>query len=227
VETLPEGFAEEVSKLRGQLRRMGSINRESQREYEELKQRVDFLTHQLADLTRAEEQLREVIQELDLLMEREFKTTFEQVARNFERYFKRLFDGGSARLVLDGEADINEMGIEIEARLPGRREQTLAMLSGGERSLTAISLIFALLRVSKTPFCVLDEVDAMLDEANIVRFREVLAELSQDTQFILITHARQTVQAAEVVYGVTMGSDSASRVISMKLDEMERELALR
>ncbi len=227
VNTLPEEYGEQVNNLRAQLRRMGSVSPESQREYEDLKRRVEFLTAQLADLKGAEGQLGEVIGELDELMEREFRRTFEEVAENFKSYFRRLFDGGSARLVLDGGADINDMGIEIEARLPGRREQTLAMLSGGERSLTAISLVFALLKVSKTPFCVLDEVDAMLDEINIVRFREMLQELSEDTQFILITHARQTVQAAEVVYGITMGSDSASRVISMRLDEVERELALK
>jgi chromosome segregation protein len=227
VDTLPEEFGQQVNNLRAQLRRMGSVSPQSQSEYEDLKRRVEFLTAQLADLREAEGQLGEVIGELDELMEREFRRTFEEVAGNFKSYFRRLFDGGSARLVLDGGAAINEMGIEIEARLPGRREQTLAMLSGGERSLTAISLIFALLKVSKTPFCVLDEVDAMLDEINIVRFREMLGELSEDTQFILITHARQTVQAAEVVYGITMGSDSTSRVISMRLDEVERELALK
>lgn len=227
VNSLPEDFGQQVNHLRAQLRRMGSVSPESQREYEELKERVEFLTAQLGDLRGAEGQLGEVIEELDLLMEREFRRTFAEVAENFKDYFRRLFDGGSARLVLNGATDINEMGIEIEARLPGRREQTLSMLSGGERSLTAISLIFALLKVSKTPFCVLDEVDAMLDEVNIVRFREMLQELSEDTQFVLITHARQSVQAAEVVYGITMGSDSASRVISMRLDEVERELALK
>jgi chromosome segregation protein len=227
VDSLPQDFSQQVNNLRAQLRRMGSVSPESQHEYQELRDRVEFLTTQMGDLKGAEARLGEVIDELDLLMDREFRRTFEEVAENFKSYFKRLFDGGSARLVLDGAADINEMGIEIEARLPGRREQTLAMLSGGERSLTAISLIFALLKVSKTPFCVLDEVDAMLDEINIVRFREMLQELSAETQFILITHARQTVQAAEVVYGITMGSDSASRVISMRLDEVEKELALK
>ena len=139
--------------------------------------------------------------------------------------FTRLFGGGSARLTLTDNDDLTSTGIDIEARLPGRREQGLAMLSGGERSLTAAALIFALLKVSPTPFCVLDEVDAMLDEANVVRFREVVQELSRETQFIIITHNRQTVQAAEVVYGVSMGPDSASRVISLKMDEAEKALA--
>ena len=120
--------------------------------------------------------------------------------------------------------DPTETGIDIEARLPGRREQGLSLLSGGERSLTAVALIFSLLKVSPTPFCVMDEVDAALDEANVGRFTELLKELSQDTQFIVITHNRNTVQAANVIYGVTMGRDSASQVISLKLDEVSEEL---
>jgi len=129
------------------------------------------------------------------------------------------------RLTLTDPDDVTQTGIDIEARLPGRREQGLAMLSGGERSLTACALVFALLRVSPTPFCVLDEVDAMLDEANVSRFRDLLRELSAQTQFLIITHNRQTVQAAEVVYGVSMSPDSASKVISLKLDEAAREVA--
>jgi chromosome segregation protein len=116
-----------------------------------------------------------------------------------------------------------ETGIDIEARLPGRREQGLSLLSGGERSLTAIALVFALLKVSPTPVCVMDEVDAMLDEANVGRFRDLLLELSKDTQFVIITHNRNTVQAADVIYGVTMGRDSASQIISLRLDEVSED----
>jgi len=123
-------------------------------------------------------------------------------------------------LILTDPNDITDTGIDIEARLPGRRDQGLSLLSGGERSLTATALVFSLLKVSPTPFCVLDEVDAMLDEANIGRFRDLLRELSENTQFIVITHNRNTVQAADVIYGVTMGRDSSSQVISLKLDEV-------
>jgi chromosome segregation protein len=124
-------------------------------------------------------------------------------------------------LVLTDPEDLTQTGIDIEARLPGRRSQGLAVLSGGERSLTACALIFALLQVSPPPFCVLDEVDAMLDDANVIRYIQMLRELSEKTQFVLITHNRLTVQAAEVVYGISMGADSASRSISLKLDEVE------
>lgn len=136
--------------------------------------------------------------------------------------FSRLFGGGSAKLVLTDPDDLTHTGIDIEARLPGRREQGLSLLSGGERSLTAVSLVFAILRVSPTPFCVLDEVDAMLDEANVGRFRELLKELSQMTQFVIITHNRNTVQVADVLYGVTMGRDSSTQTLSLRMDEIDR-----
>ena len=128
-------------------------------------------------------------------------------------------EGGAAELELTDPDDLTVSGVDIIAQLPGRRPQGLALLSGGERSLTAASLIFALLKVSPTPFCVMDEVDAALDEANVNRFREVLMELSDETQFIVITHNRGTVQAAQAIYGITMGTDSTSQVISIKPEE--------
>jgi chromosome segregation protein len=199
---------------------MGAINPEAQSEYHEVRERFEFMTNQVADLRKAETDIKEVIAELDLLMEREFRRTFEAVATEFRQIFTRLFGGGTARLVLTDPNDLTETGIDIEARLPGRRTQGLSLLSGGERSLTATALVFSLLKVSPTPFCVLDEVDAMLDEANVGRFRDLLRELSENTQFIVITHNRNTVQAADVIYGVTMGRDSASQVISLKMDEV-------
>lgn len=225
VEQLPEGIDSQVRRLRAQLRRMGAVNPEAQEEYEEVKQRVEFLTGQVDDLRSAEAKVEEVIAELGLIMEREFRVTFDAVAVEFRETFQRLFGGGSARLHLAEDGNPNEAGIEIEARLPGKREQGLAVLSGGERSLTASALVFALLRVSPPPFCVLDEVDAMLDEANVSRFCDLLTELSETTQFIVITHNRQTVQVAEAVYGITMGADSSSRSISLDLEEAAREVA--
>jgi chromosome segregation protein len=224
VEELPVDIESQLKQQQLQLRRIGPVNPEARREYREVSERVEFLTAQVDDLRAAERQIREVIAELDVLMEREFRVTFEAVAIAFRETFTRLFGGGSARLTLTDPDDLTSSGIDIEARLPGRRTQSLAMLSGGERSLTASALIFALLKVSPTPFCVLDEVDAMLDEANVVRYTEMLHELSAHTQFILITHNRQTVQAAQVVYGVSMGADSASKVISLKLDEVAEQV---
>jgi chromosome segregation protein len=209
-----------LPRKRAQLRRMGAINPEAQSEFEEVRERFDFLTNQMADLESAEIHVLDVIAELDALMEREFLKTFEKVNAEFKQTFTRLFGGGSGKLVLTAPDDITHTGIDIDARLPGRRTQGLSLLSGGERSLTATALVFSLLKVSPTPFCVLDEVDAMLDEANVGRFRELLRELSGDTQFILITHNRGTVQAADVIYGITMGRDSASQVLSLKIDQV-------
>ncbi|HSF82786.1 MAG TPA: chromosome segregation protein SMC [Anaerolineales bacterium] len=222
LEQLPPELEDNLRRQRALLRRIGAVNPEAQAEYEEVKQRVNFMTEQLEDLNHAEIDVRQVIAELDELMQRELRRTFDAVADEFGAIFKRLFGGGSARLILTDPDDMGNTGVEIEARLPGRRTQGLALLSGGERSLTATSLVFALLKISPTPFCLLDEVDAMLDEANVGRFRELLRELSEKTQFIIVTHNRNTVQVADVIYGVTMGRDSASQVISLKLDEVEQ-----
>ena len=223
VNELPSDLEENMNRVRAQLRRMGAINPEAQQEYHSVKERHAFLTAQLEDLHKAEADLHQVIEELDELTRREFQKTFDAVAEQFHSIFHRLFGGGAARLVLTDPENLTETGIDIEARLPGRREQGLSLLSGGERSLTAIALVFSLLKVSPTPVCVMDEVDAMLDEANVGRFRELLLELSKETQFIIITHNRNTVQAADVIYGVTMGRDSASQIISLKLDEISEE----
>lgn len=224
LQELPGDLEENITRHRAMLRRMGLINPEVQSEYKSVKDRHEFLTTQMADLKKADEDLRQVISELDELMKREFRRTFDEVAREFKTLFTRLFGGGTARLVLTDAESTADMGIDIEAKLPGRRDQGLSLLSGGERSLTAVALIFSLLKVSPTPFCIMDEVDAMLDEANVGRFRDLLQELAEKTQFVLITHNRNTVQAADVIYGVTMGRDSASQVISLRLDELSEEM---
>lgn len=212
---------------RTHLRRMGPINPEAKQEFDRESERYAFMKIQVEDLQKAEEDLKHVIAELDELTKQEFSKTFDAVDKQFRAMFTRLFGGGSARLALTDPDNLVETGIEIEARLPGRREQGLALLSGGERSLTAVALVFALLKVSPTPVCVMDEVDAMLDEANVGRFRDLLQELSLDTQFIIITHNRNTVQAADVIYGITMGRDSASQVISLRLDQVTDEMLQR
>ena len=223
VDELPEGVENDVRRLKVQLNRLGSVNPNAPKEFEELSARHQFLTNQMADLEKASADLRQVIAELDRLMEQEFSATFEAVAKEFKRYFKELFGGGEARLVLTDLENLTDTGVDIIARPPGKRPQSLNMLSGGERSLTAAALIFALLKVSPTPFCVLDEVDAMLDEANVGRFRRALQELAQEIQFIVITHNRGTIEAANTIYGVSMGDDSVSRVISLKLNEVAEE----
>jgi len=225
VVNLPSETEDSINRLRALLRRIGPINPEAETEYREINKRYTFLTEQVSDLRVAENNVRQVIDELDDIMEQEFNKTYSAVAEEFKEIFTRLFNGGSAHLVLTDSDNITEAGIDIEARLPGRRSQRLSLLSGGERSLTATALVFALLKVSPTPFCLLDEVDAMLDEANLIRFRELLEELSVETQFVVVTHNRNTVQAAKTIYGVTMGSDSVSQVISIKPDEIINDLS--
>jgi chromosome segregation protein len=222
VTELPAGLDEEVQETRARLRRLSNVNPEAPKEYEEAAGRHDFLLTQSADLEAAAADLRRVIRELDKQMDEALRRTFDAVSKEFVHYFELLFQGGTAKLTLTTPEDIINTGVEIIARPPGKRPQSLELLSGGERSLTACALIFAILRVSPTPFCILDEVDAALDEANVDRFRTVLEGLIEHTQFIIITHNRRTLEASNTIYGITMGDDGVSRVISLRLegDEM-------
>lgn len=221
VTELPDGLERDVRELRAQIGRLGPVNVEALNEYTEVETRYNFLTSQAADLQKAVASLEEVVLELDRIMEREFLATFKAVAAQFREEFSNMFGGGAARLVLTDPENPNTTGVEIIARPPGKREQGLSLLSGGERALTASALIFSILKVRPTPFCVLDEVDAALDEANVGRFRDALKTLSQKTQFLLITHNRGTIEAADTIYGVSMGADNTSQVLSLKLDGQE------
>jgi len=218
VRELPEGIETEIQRRKAQLHRIGPISPEVQQEFRETQERYHFLTTQNQDLQKAIASLNQVITELDELMRKSFVETFEAIAAEFKNTFARLFGGGTARLVLTDPENIALTGIDIIARPPGKRQQGLALLSGGERALTAAALLFAILKVRPTPFCFLDEVDAALDEANVGRFREMLQELSATTQFVIITHNRGTVEAADTIYGITMGADTASRALSLKLE---------
>ncbi|MCP4358700.1 MAG: chromosome segregation protein SMC [Chloroflexi bacterium] len=219
ISELPDDIEAAIQQYRGQMQRMGAINPDAPEEYQETQARFDFMKEQVEDLNQTEAQLRQVIADLDELTSRAFAETVAKVDAVFGGTFTQLFGGGVARLVLTDPDDLTISGVDIIARLPNRREQALGLLSGGERSLTAVALIFSLLKVSPTPFCVLDEVDAALDEANINRFRDLLRELSLNTQFIVITHNRGTVQVARTIYGISMGNDSASQAISIKPED--------
>ncbi len=221
VEELPEGLESEMQFVRKRLRHLGAVNPSAPAEFAEVRKRHDFLRDQAADLKEALAQLRGSVIDLDRLMERAFKETFDAVAKEFAEIFSRLFDGGEARLTLTNPDELLNTGVDIVARPPGKRSQRLALLSGGERALTATALLFSLLKISATPFCVLDEVDAMLDEANVGRFRTKLEELAQEIQFIVITHNRATVESARTVYGISMGSDAVSQVVSLRIEEAE------
>jgi chromosome segregation protein len=225
----PSGPAPGPARL-GQLRRrfheLGAVNPYAVDEYAGLKARLETLETQASDLATAIERTRDLIAELDTMIGDRFQSTFRALETAFATRFEQLFGGGFARLSLTDPSDVGSSGIEIVARPPGKKPQALAMLSGGERALTAVALLFAMLEVRPVPFCVLDEVDAALDEANIGRFADALRSLADRTQFIVITHNRGTIEAADALYGVTSGDDSVSRVISLKLDEAQ-ELAAR
>ncbi len=207
-----------IRRLRDQLRRIGSVGEDVIEEYREESQRLDHLTKQLEDIAGAAESLRDVLTDLRRQMNTRFGQTFDEVATEFESTFKRLFGGGSARLAheMDGS---DPGGIDIVAQPPGKRLQGLNQLSGGERALTAVALLIAIQRVNPSPFCLLDEVDAALDESNVIRFRQELRDLAQETQYIVITHNRGTIEGADTLYGITMGEDSVSRVLSLRLDQ--------
>lgn len=216
----PVHLKERIAELRGQLRSLGPVNAQAQADYSESKERYDFLRGQMDDLREAEKSLREAISELEGLIKKRFHSTFKQVNKEFQRYFATFFGGGSAELELTRTHDHGGAGVEIVAQPPGKRVGSLAMLSGGERALTAVALLFALLQTHPSPFCVLDEVDAMLDESNVGRFVDALRRLAERTQFIIITHNRRTIQVADAIYGIAMGGDSTSGVLSLRLADV-------
>lgn len=211
--------AVKLGSLRRRYHELGAANPFAVEEYAELKARLETLETQQTDLRTAIARTRELIDELNAMIASQFTATFRALEVAFDAQFGRLFGGGYAKLSLTDADNPTATGIEIVARPPGKRAQPLAMLSGGERALTAVALLFAMLEVRPVPFCVLDEVDAALDEANVGRFSEALRGLATNTQFIVITHNRGTIEAADALYGVTVGDDSVSRVISLRLDE--------
>ncbi len=210
----------DIHRLRERLRRVGYVSDDAVEEFERESERHGFLQTQLADVQAAAASLRELLAELHETMQQRFEETFAKVAEAFREAFTVLFGGGTARLVLTSDEEGAPGGIDIVAQPPGKRLQGLALLSGGERSLTAVALLFAILRVNPSPFVLLDEVDAALDEANVVRFRDELRQLADETQAIVITHNRGTVEIADTLYGVTMGGDGVSQVLSLRLSEL-------
>ena len=216
----PAVLREAVTRLRGEIRALGPVNVEATEDLSEESERANFLRGQVDDLEAAEGELRSAIRELRALIRERFDETFEQVNTAFGDYFERFFGGGKATLSLLGGEEGEDPGVEIAAQPPGKRIASLNVLSGGERSLTSVALLFALLSVNPAPVCVLDEVDAALDEANVGRFIESLAEMTDRSQFIVISHSRSTIESADAIYGISMGEDSTSRVLSLKLGDL-------
>ena len=208
-----------VKLLKQSIEELGPVNIGSIEEFEHVAERHNFLTEQRNDLNEAKETLRTVIREMDEEMTTRFDETFHAIRSHFQRVFKELFGGGSADLVLTNPQDMLATGVEIIAQPPGKKLQALSLLSGGERALTAIALLFAILNIRPVPFCILDEVEAALDESNVVRYSQYLKKFSEDTQFIVITHRKGTMEGADVLYGITMQESGISKLVSVKLQE--------
>jgi len=208
--------AGQVAALQKRIEEMGPVNIVAIDEYEETEQRHTFLTTQNDDLLSAKAQLHEVINRINSQTTQMFRETFEKIRENFRLMFTEIFDGGKADLHLADEGDLLECGIEIMARPPGKQLTSISLLSGGEQTMTAVALLFAIYQVKPSPFCVLDELDAPLDESNINRFIRILQRFIVHSQFVIITHNKRTIGMADVLYGVTMQERGVSRIVSVK-----------
>ena len=216
----PENVAltqRKVNILRTDIRELGSVNVDSIEEYKNLKDRYDFMCEQRLDLEDTMAKLRKVIQEMTETMKKQFKEKFEVINKNFGEVFKELFGGGMAEVTLTDEENILECGIDITVQPPGKKLQNMTLLSGGEKAFTAIALLFAILKINPAPFCVLDEIEAALDDVNVYRYAEYLKKFAKETQFLIITHRKGTMEAADTVYVVTMEEKGISKLLSMKL----------
>ena len=208
-----------VNNLRTDIRELGSVNVNSIEEYKNLKQRYDFMCEQRLDLEESMTKLRKVISEMTETMKNQFKEKFEIINKNFGEVFKELFGGGQAEVTLTDENNILESGIEITVQPPGKKLQNMTLLSGGEKAFTAIALLFAILKINPAPFCVLDEIEAALDDVNVYRYAEYLKKYTKDTQFLVITHRKGTMEVADTVYGVTMEEKGISKLLSITLKQ--------
>ncbi len=218
----PNNVAEttkEVKHLRDEIKNLGSINIDSIEEYKQTKERYDYMCEQRLDLENASSKLKKVIQDMTKIMKEQFEKQFNIINKNFGEVFKELFGGGKAELKLTDETDILNCGIEIEVQPPGKKLQNMMLLSGGERAFTAIALLFSILRINPAPFCVLDEIEAALDDVNVYKFADYLKKFTGETQFLVITHRKGTMEAADTVYGITMEESGISKLLSMKLEK--------
>ncbi|MBQ5703028.1 MAG: chromosome segregation protein SMC, partial [Peptococcaceae bacterium] len=218
LENIPQA-QKRIQQLKGQLNRLGEINFTAIEEFEQVKQRLEFLKSQINDLLEAKQSLNKVIQEMEKIMAQKFAETYKEVNARFTEVFQSMFGGGQAHLELSDPEDYLLTGIEIVAQPPGKKEQVLTLLSGGERAMTAIALLFSLLTVKPSPFCILDEIESALDDVNIDRFARFIREYAEKTQFLIISHRKGTMEAADVLYGVAMENKGVSRLMSVKVSD--------
>ena len=218
-----EAIREEIGDLRGKIERLGNVNVDAIAEQAELEQRFDFLATQVEDLTMSKTQLEQLIARIDKDSTEKFQVTFDEVRANFQIIFRKLFGGGKADIFLEDPDNILDCGIEILAKPPGKETRSISLLSGGEKTMTAIALLFAIFKTKPSPFCVLDEVDAALDEANNERFNMIVKEFQKRSQFVVITHSKRTMSIADVLFGVTMQIQGVSKKISVQFDSTDTE----
>jgi len=215
----PKEGKKELATIRNKIRRMGTVNVTAVEEYESLKERYDEYDIQCTDLNKAESDLMEIIGDLNSRMEKQFTVQFKLLNAHLSETFSRLFGGGTAKLVIEEGEDLLERGIDIEAQLPGKSKQLITLMSGGERALTATAIILAMLKLRPSPFCIMDEVEAALDDDNLRNFAEYLREFATNTQFIVVTHRKPTMEAMDRLYGVTMQERGVSKMISVKMSD--------
>jgi chromosome segregation protein len=218
-----DAVAEEIRALQGKIERLGAVNLEAIGEQEALEKRVDFLRRQRDDLVKAREALGGLIDRINRESRERFMKTFEAVRGHFQELFRKLFGGGKADVFMENEADVLESGIEVVARPPGKQLQRISLLSGGEKTMAAVALLLAIFRARPSPFCILDEVDAALDEANVDRFTALVREFLAQSQFVIITHNKRTMSISDVIYGVTMGEPGVSRKVSVKFSDLHEK----
>jgi chromosome segregation protein len=218
-----ESLRGRITELSTLIDRMGSVNLDAMREHEEAEKRFAFYSEQKADLEKALADLERAIQQMNRESKRLFEETFEAVNAKFQEIFPRMFRGGRASLRLTNPEDMLETGIDILAQPPGKKLSSIELMSGGEKALTAVSLIFAIFQIKPSPFCILDEVDAPLDEANVARYNEMVRSMTDRSQFILITHIKRTMQMVDVLYGVTMPESGVSKIVSVQLNEVSEK----
>ncbi len=216
-----EAAEKQIHELKEKLSRMGDVNLSAIQEYDDVAKRYEFLSKQESDLIEAKELLKKVIDKINRICSKRFKETFEQVNERFTKVFPVLFGGGEARLILIEDVEKGEMGIDIEAKPPGKKLQNVSLLSGGEKALTAVSLIFSIFLVKPSPYCLLDEVDAPLDDANVSRFNDLVREMSKRSQIIVVTHNKYTMEVAKKLFGVTMEEKGVSKMVSVNLDQAQ------
>jgi chromosome segregation protein len=218
-----EATEQEITKLRDQINNIGAINLEALDELEQIETRFEKLSGQYRDLVEAKASLERIVQRINIESRQLFLTTLETIRGHFQELFRRLFGGGEADIIVDEADDVLESGIEIVAKPPGKEACSISLLSGGEKTLTCVALLLAVFRSKPSPFCILDEVDAALDEANIGRFVAVLREFLSFTQFIVISHSKKTMSGADTIYGVTMEESGVSKRVSVRFEDVSED----